>query len=131
MCCENLMKCHAEKKIVIHAFCLMPNHLHLCVDGVFEKTKSVVDRWKSFTTHESWKHGWKGKLWQERYLPKEINSEKGESEVMEYVLWNPERAGLVSIWKEWPYWAEPPYGKIGWRKTGEAVSGLAPIETKT
>ena len=31
LCCNHLMHAHEEKRIFIHAFCLMPDHLHLFV----------------------------------------------------------------------------------------------------
>jgi REP element-mobilizing transposase RayT len=124
-CYENLMQCHKDKKAFITAFCLMPDHLHLCVDMDEKEAKIFVDRWKSFVTHASWKIGWAGRLWQSGALPKESRGQAAENEVIAYVLHNPEKAGLVHLWKEWPYWAEPPYGFQGWRNAGEAVPGLA------
>jgi REP element-mobilizing transposase RayT len=92
----------------------MPDHLHLCVLGQEKEACDFVSRWKSYTTHESWKTGWSGKLWHERFLIKKPEKPAAESKVLNYVLDNPVEAGLVSMWKEWPYWAEPPYGKKGW-----------------
>ncbi|MBL8029323.1 MAG: transposase [Fibrobacteres bacterium] len=107
------MSAHVEKKIFIHAFCLMPDHLHLCLEGAIED-EGFLRRWKSFTTHESWNLGWQGKLWQERSFSKTAFTTISEIRIVEYVLRNPEAAGLVSRWKDWPYWAEPRFGKKGW-----------------
>ncbi len=125
LCCNNLMRCHTEGRIFIPAFCLMPDHLHLCLDGKEEKTKKFIAEWKSFITHESWKMGWSGKLWQAGALPKETIGPEGESAVIDYVLRNSQEAGLVSLLKEWPFWAEPRYDKKGWNDSCEAASGLA------
>jgi hypothetical protein len=104
----------------------MPDHLHLCLSGPEKEAKDFIAKWKSFVTHESWKIGWQGKLWQEGFFAKEAYTAEAESAIIEYVLRNSEAAGLVSMWKEWPYWAEPRFDKRGWNDFGEAVSGLAP-----
>ena len=104
----------------------MPDHLHLCLEGTEKEGKDFIAKWKSFITHESWNIGWKGKLWQESFFAKEAFTVDAELTVINYVLRNPEAASLVSMWKEWPYWAEPKFGKCGWQDFGEAVSGLAP-----
>jgi REP element-mobilizing transposase RayT len=103
----------------------MPDRLHLCVDGPLHLSNEFVGRWKSFVTHESWKFGWEGKLWRERFLPKECEGEKAEAEVIEYVLENPVKAGLVHCWRDWPYWAEPLYKKMGWKEGTDTRPSLA------
>jgi len=95
LCCNDLLKCHTEKKVHIRAFCLMPDHLHLCINGTKQELKVFIDRWKSFVTHASWKNGWSGKLWQERFYATEANGESAKSAVVDYVLRNPQKAGLV------------------------------------
>ena len=125
LCCNNLWASHFAERASIHAFCLMPDHLHLCLNDREEKAKTFVSEWKSFMTHESWKHGWKGKLWQEGAFTKESFNEAAELSVVGYVLHNPESAGFVKMWKKWPYWAQPFFNVKGWDENGEAASGLA------
>jgi REP element-mobilizing transposase RayT len=125
LCCNNLWTSHLEKRTSIHTFCLMPDHLHLCINDLKDKAKIFVDQWKSFITHESWKHEWKGKLWQEGVFTKEAFRDKDELSVVEYILNNPVRAGFIKMWKEWPYWAQPMFNVKGWDDKGEAASGLA------
>ncbi|MFH0919276.1 MAG: transposase [Fibrobacterota bacterium] len=114
-CCDNLIKCHEMKRVRIHAFCLMPNHLHLCMEKGDDDPEHFLGRWKSFVTHESWKYGWSGKLWCDRHMAKKVNSPTATEIVISYVLFNPQKAKLVKLWKEWPYWAEPVFGKKGWK----------------
>ena len=99
-------------------FNLMPDHLHfVCrlqdlsgrvmnggrrgqvIEGVLEQ----VARFKSFTTKESWKFGMQGDLWQGSSYDRVLDQERPFERVVEYVLENPARAGLVERWEDWPY----------------------------
>ena len=62
-----------------------------------------VARFKSFTTTQAWKLGSQGTLWQKSSYDKVIDLEKPFEEVVEYVLTNPVRKGLVDEWADWPY----------------------------
>jgi len=96
----------------------MPDHLHfLCrlTDKEIRLTNAgvrgtlcegVLDhlaRFKSFTTSKSWKLGFQGKLWQKSSYDRVMDMEKPFEEVVQYVLENPMRKGLVKDWSEWPY----------------------------
>jgi REP element-mobilizing transposase RayT len=115
MCAESLLNYHTEEKFRIFAFCLMPDHLHICAEPTEKSLAFVVGRWKSYVTHRAWKLGWKGRLWQEKFHSKPVLSSKGSEEVLNYVLRNPERAGLAKCWKDWPYWAAPVHGQYGFK----------------
>jgi len=93
----------------------MPDHLHLCIEKGHDDPDYFLGRWKSFVTHESWKYGWNGKLWRDGHLSKEVVSLTATEKVTSYVLFNSQEAGLVSLWKEWPYWAEPIFGRKSWK----------------
>jgi putative transposase len=49
----------------LHAYCLMPDHLHLLVSPRHDGSSMLtfVDQFKGKSTNESWQHGWQGKLW--------------------------------------------------------------------
>ena len=93
----------------------MPDHIHVCLDDARETVKVFIERWKSYVTNTSWKLGWSGKLWQPKSYPEHLNTEQAVEKAVSYILSNPEEAGLVKMWKEYPYWAEPPFGKRGWK----------------
>jgi REP element-mobilizing transposase RayT len=102
----------------LHCYCLMPDHLHFICrlterdvkilnagargkveEGVLEH----LGRFKSYTTHLSWKHGFKGKLWQKSSYDRVVDLDKPFEEIVQYILENPVRAGLVEDWREWKY----------------------------
>jgi REP element-mobilizing transposase RayT len=123
MCARNLFRDHGEKKIFIRAFCIMPDHVHLCGEPIGMNIEKYCSGWKSLTTHQAWKLGWNGKLWQPGFCIKNIPTEKSQETTIQYVLRNPERAGLVKNWKEWKYSAQPFIGPFNWHP--EAAPGLA------
>jgi REP element-mobilizing transposase RayT len=103
---------------LLFCYCLMPDHLHfvcrLTVDDAKRfnggargvQTAGVLDhlaRFKSYTTSQSWKLGFSGKLWQKNSYDRILDMERPFVEVVEYTLNNPVRKELVKEWHEWPY----------------------------
>lgn len=103
----------------LSCYCLMPDHLHF-VCRLSRETPSqsvnrgvhgnlpegVLDhlaRFKSFTTHEAWNCGIEGRLWQKSSYDRVMDLAWPIEEVILYTLENPQRAGLVKDWREWPY----------------------------
>ena len=62
-----------------------------------------LSRFKSFTTTQSWKYGFRGSLWQKSSYDRVLDLEKPFEEVARYILENPVRGGLADQWEEWPY----------------------------
>jgi len=102
----------------LFCYCLMPDHLHFVCrltdrdvrvlnagargevpEGVLEH----LGRFKSYTTKISWQFGCTGKLWQKSSYDRVLDLEKPFEDVVQYVLDNPVRKGLVRQWQEWPY----------------------------
>ena len=66
-------------------------------DGILEHLR----RFKSFTTNAAWKLGFKGQLWQKSSYDRVLDMEKPLEEIVQYVLDNPVRKGLVAEWSHW------------------------------
>lgn len=118
MVIESLLWARDRYRWLLFCYCLMPDHLHfVCrltdedvrlinhgVHGV--QQQGVLDhmaRFKSFTTHESWKLGVHGQLWQKSSYDRVLDMEQPFEEVVQYTLENPQREGLVEDWQDWPY----------------------------
>jgi hypothetical protein len=69
------------------------------IEGVLDH----LARLKSYTTTESWKHGYQGPLWQQSSFDRVFDLAKPLEEVIEYALENPVRKRLVADWQLWPY----------------------------
>ena len=78
------------------AWCVMPNHVHLVVRPRPEHTlELILHSWKSFTSRQIGKLvGKTGTLWQAEYYDHLIRDEDDLSHAIEYVLNNPQAAGL-------------------------------------
>jgi REP element-mobilizing transposase RayT len=93
----------------VFAFCLMPDHLHLALSPVAGgwPLSRVFQAFKSWTTHESWGHGIHGALWQRGWYDHIVRREESLEHIMQYILANPVRRGLVESPEEWPYSGTP------------------------
>ena len=115
---DSLLWTRNRYKWVLYCYCLMPDHLHFVCRLTEEQVKrfnagargeveeGVLDhlaRFKSFTTSQSWKVGFEGKLWQRSSYDRVLDLEKPFVEVVRYVLENPVRKGFVEDSWEWPY----------------------------
>lgn len=92
---ENL-KHFQDKKYRLHAWCVMPNHVHVIVEPLQgESLPEILHSWKSFTAKAINKElGRSGELWQSEYYDHLIRDDSGYGHCVQYVLDNPRKAGL-------------------------------------
>jgi len=87
----------------LHAWCVMPNHVHVVVqphEG--QDLADILHSWKSFTAKEINKLlGRQGELWQAEYFDHLIRDDADYNRCVQYVADNPDKAKL----KNWP-WVE-------------------------
>jgi len=95
--CIRALECRASAtRVAVHAFCFMPNHLHLLLSPSAEV--SIIEFIRDFkgeTTHISWRYGHKGALWQRSFFDHFLRSDEDLGRARQYILENPVRAGLV------------------------------------
>ncbi|MBZ0265594.1 transposase [bacterium] len=84
----------------LHVWCVMPNHVHVVVKPHSgHELSKILHSWKSFSAHEANKIlKRKGKFWEVEYYDHLIRNEVDYAHCIEYVLANPEKAGLKN-WK--------------------------------
>jgi putative transposase len=94
---QSLEWLRSDRGVNIYAYCLMPDHLHILMRlGDEEQTLSgIIGAFKSFTTRESWKRGWRGELWQARFYDHVLRANEDVEQIGLYILQNPVRNGLV------------------------------------
>ena len=88
------------------AWVLMPDHWHgLLLLGCKDSLGCVVQRIKAKLTQALIRSGQGiGKpVWQPGFHDHALRREEDLNEVIRYILLNPVRAGLVSIWSDWPF----------------------------
>ena len=75
----------------LHAWCVMPNHVHVMVQiARGEDLPRVVHSWKSYSAHEIGR----GVIWQREYFDRVIRSPAEFNETAAYIRANPWKAGL-------------------------------------
>lgn len=100
---ESLLFLH-KKSLFLHAWVIMPNHIHLLLE-IFEdySLPNEMRRFKSFTALSSNKKlRTKGQFWMKDYFDRSIRNEEHLRKVIQYIEYNPVKAGLcidVSAWK--------------------------------
>jgi putative transposase len=94
----------ASHDFAIHAFCLMPNHVHLLTEGL-QQTSNLLQFIKAFKTKTSIPFERKtGKpLWQKKFYDHILRRNDSPDDVAWYIWMNPVRAGLCRRPEEYPF----------------------------
>ena len=87
---------HKRMKVIIHAFCLMPNHYHLEITTPKENISRSI-QWlnQSYAGYVNIRHQRSGHLFQGRFKSVVIEAESHLVALTRYIHQNPVRAGLV------------------------------------
>jgi len=99
---EIILRTAREKSIKLMGYVLMPTHIHLISGsaqggrGISRYVHSVKGRIRETLQG-------KGKFWQDRYDDLLLKSEKQFRTKLNYIHYNPVRAGLVELPEEWIY----------------------------
>jgi len=102
---QALYHLRSDGRIRLHAFVLMPDHLHFVASLREEKSLSrLMHSLKSYTAkginNRLYK---KGKVWQRGFYSHGIRNERDALEKINYILENPVRAGLSDASKDYRF----------------------------
>lgn len=94
---EYLRKASRLHGVLVHAYVLMTNHVHLLATPVNEDSvpKALQSVGRRYVQRFNWTYGRSGTLWEGRYRACPIDSDKYLFTCMRYIELNPVRAGLV------------------------------------
>jgi REP element-mobilizing transposase RayT len=97
---QTALKFFDEQRYLLHAWAVMPNHVHVVVAPKMEWTlSSILHSWKSFTSKECNKRlGRRGEFWQAESYDHLIRGQQDFEHCVGYTLDNPRKAGLKN-WK--------------------------------
>lgn len=87
-----------------HAYCLMPNHVHLLLDGPVEAISRTMQRVNG--RYAQWfnrQYGYVGHLFQGRFTGLPVEDQEHLLELARYIANNPVRAGLCKRAADWPW----------------------------
>ena len=84
-------------------YCVMPDHLHAVVAIDNTDLIAIMRDVKSWTTHIWKQQTGQRRLWQESFHDHGVRRTENMSELVKYVTENPQRAGLISNWQDYPW----------------------------
>ena len=99
-----LQETTAQHSFDVHAFCVMPDHLHFLVQGL--KPDSDLLRFvKAFKIRSSREFAAKNgcELWQKKYYDHILREQESMESVAWYIWMNPVRAGMVARPKDYAF----------------------------
>jgi putative transposase len=96
---------HASKfNFDLHAFCLMPDHVHLLAGGTDPRSDLLkfVHQFKQRSGY-NYRRQHRQQLWQERFHDHILRRNDHIEDVACYIWWNPVRAGLCQTPEQYPW----------------------------
>jgi putative transposase len=101
---QQLLRASSEQKFSVIAYCFMPDHLHLLIEGASDNSdgKRFIKTFKQYSgyyysqrRHET--------LWQRYGFEHVLRDDEATVEVVKYILGNPVRAGIAATVEEYPF----------------------------
>jgi putative transposase len=101
---EQIVRSATENEFGIFAYCFMPDHVHLLVEGLADRSHAVtfIDRAKQYSGYY-FKRTFGTKLWQRYGFEHTLRDDEVALSVARYILDNPIRAGLVQRVQDYPF----------------------------
>ena len=101
----------AAERFALLAYCFMPNHVHLALEGLSEASdlRRLVSQWKQATGYR-YKQEHRQGLWMPGYHDRVLRDGEPTMNVVLYALRNPVRAGLAGSLCEYPFAGSDVFG---------------------
>jgi putative transposase len=99
-----LIECAARDSFQLHAFCLMPEHMHVLAEGGDDRShlREFIRVFKLRTAFAFRKsHG--RRLWEMSYYEHILRGSDSVEAVATYIWWNPVRRGLCERAEDFPF----------------------------
>ncbi len=99
-----ILRATGEERFSIIAYCFMPDHLHLVVEGVTEQSdlRKYIRRAKQYSGYAHSQRT-RQRLWQRYGYEHVIRDDESLSRVVRYVIENPVRARLAEHPADYPF----------------------------
>ena len=103
-----------QRKYMLHAWCVMPNHVHVLVETIAGyELGAIVREWKTITTKRiNTLLVRRGAVWAVDYFDRFMRDEAHYATTKQYIEHNPVAAGLCARPEDWAF------GSVGWKSTG-------------
>lgn len=101
---ESLKRISYSTNILVHAFCVMQDHVHLLVEGKTSASDVVkfVALWKQSTGY-LFRRELPTRFWQRRFYDHVLRRAEDSESVAWYIWMNPVRKGLAADPREYPF----------------------------
>ena len=101
---KQLSRTASEQQFGVIAYCFMPDHLHLLIEGLSDDSdcKRFIKGFKQYSGYYYAQHR-KDTLWQRYGFEHVLRDEEVTLRVARYILANPVRAGLAATIEEYPF----------------------------
>lgn len=114
----------------VHAFCLMPNHVHLAIEVASVPLSKIAHNF-GFRYAQSFnrRYGSRGHLFENRYLGGLVETDGGMMRLVRYIHLNPVRAGMADSAASFPWSSHATYlGKdeTSWLTSSKVLSLFSP-----
>jgi putative transposase len=121
---DALKRVSESRRFLVHAYCLMPDHAHLLVEGEVATSNAVkfVARWKQLTGY-LFRNDLPPRFWQRRFYDHVLRHAKDSEGVAWYIWMNPVRKGIVAEPHEYSLSGS---FTVEWRKTSAPVTQWLP-----
>jgi REP element-mobilizing transposase RayT len=93
-----------SQQFLLHAWYVMPDHVHLLVEGSHDRCDLLLfmTKLKQQTSYRA-RHAWHFELWQSRFYDHILRDQESFAQVASYIWLNPVRAGLCADGREYPH----------------------------
>ena len=101
---QQLVRAARERKFSVIAYCFMPDHLHLLIEGSSDDSdgRRFIKAFKQYSGY-SYSQKRREALWQRYGFEHVLHDDETTVEVVKYILANPVRAGLAATVEEYPF----------------------------
>jgi putative transposase len=102
---QQILRTAAARSFAVLAYCFMPDHLHLLVEGLSDDAdlQKFMKSWKQATGFAYSKSHAGERLWQVGFFDHVLRAEESLDRQARYILANPVRAGLARAVDEYPF----------------------------
>ncbi len=93
-----------QQFLILLAYCIMPDHIHLLFQlGDKATLSSVMQRFGSFTSRQIHEQLGLAATWMAGFHEHALRTELETADIVGYIVQNPVKAGLVSEAEAWPW----------------------------
>jgi putative transposase len=118
---SELLRTSQAARVEVSAYCVMPDHVHILLAGLNEDScvPLAVRTWKQATGY--WYRKQRSeRLWEPNYWDRALRQRDHSREILEYMLSDPLRSGLVQRLQDYPF-----IGSVRWTQAELIAFGEA------